>query len=89
MRFFWLAATMILAPSAMAADKSIRLWNLAAKAVTSFYFKPTAARRSAPINALARFLIRWNHLIKKNSRQFKNLEHVLVGKAGPLFRDML
>jgi hypothetical protein len=38
---------------------------------------------------LARFPIRWNHLIEKNSRQFKNLEHVLVGKAGPLFRDML
>jgi hypothetical protein len=40
-------------------------------------------------DALARFPIRWHHLIEKNSRQFKNLEHVLVGKAGPLFRDML
>jgi hypothetical protein len=44
---------------------------------------------SQGIEPLARFPIRWNHLIEKNSRQFKNLEHVLVGKAGPLFRDML
>jgi hypothetical protein len=42
-----------------------------------------------PHPGLARFPIRWSHLIEKNSRQFKNLEHVLGGKAGPLFRDML
>jgi hypothetical protein len=48
-----------------------------------------APHRIAATALLARFPIRWNHLIEKNSRQFKNLEHVLVGKAGPLFRDML
>jgi hypothetical protein len=31
---------------------------------------------------LARIPIRWNRLIAKNTRQFKKLEHVLVGKAG-------
>jgi hypothetical protein len=33
--------------------------------------------------------IRWGHLIDENTRQFMNVEHVLVGKAGPLFRNML
>src|SRR5580693_875449 len=37
----------------------------------------------------ARIPIRWSHLIDENTRQFMNVEHVLVGKAGPLFRDML
>jgi hypothetical protein len=37
----------------------------------------------------ARIPIRWGHLIDENTRQFMNVEHVLVGKAGPLFRNML
>ena len=38
---------------------------------------------------LARIPIRWSHLIDENTRQFMNVEHILVGKVGPLFRNML
>ncbi len=38
--------------------------------------------------ALERFPIRWNHLIKKESLGFKELEHVLIEKVEQLFRDM-
>ena len=34
MRFFWFAATLILAQSAIAAEKPIRFWNLTSKTVT-------------------------------------------------------
>jgi hypothetical protein len=59
--------------------------------ITSFVAKNRCPlfRDKPKTSRLARFPIRWSHLIEKNSRQFKNLEHVLVGKAGPLFRDML
>ncbi len=43
MRFFWLAATMILMPAAMAAEKPIRFWNLTAKAVTRLYLAPAGS----------------------------------------------
>jgi hypothetical protein len=38
---------------------------------------------------LAGIPIGWNRLIEKNTRQLNMLEHVLVGKVDPLFRDML
>jgi hypothetical protein len=43
--------------------------------------------RGAP--RLERFPIRWNHLIEKESLRFKELEHVLIGIVGQLFRNML
>jgi hypothetical protein len=43
MRFFWLAATMILAQSAIAAEKPIRFWNLTAHTVTKFYLAPAGS----------------------------------------------
>jgi hypothetical protein len=55
----------------------------------------TTGARGAQIRAnplkswLARIPIRWNRLIEKNTRQLNMLEHVLVGKVDPLFRDML
>jgi hypothetical protein len=36
-----------------------------------------------------RFLIRWTHLIEKESLRFKELEHVLIEKVDQLFRNML
>jgi hypothetical protein len=36
-----------------------------------------------------RFPIRWNRLIENCSLRFKELEHVLIGKVGQLFRNML
>ena len=40
-------------------------------------------------HGLERFPIRWNHLIERESLKFKELEHVLIEKAGQLFRNML
>ena len=40
---------------------------------------PCRATRCA--NALERFPIRWNHLIEKESLNFKELEHVLIEKV--------
>jgi hypothetical protein len=48
MRFFLLAATMILAQSALAADKPIRFWNLTAKTVTSFALAPAGSDAFGP-----------------------------------------
>jgi hypothetical protein len=45
--------------------------------------------RAIKVASLARIPIRWSHLIDENTRQFMNVEHVLVGKVGPLFRNML
>ena len=38
---------------------------------------------------LERFPITWNHVIEKESLNFKELEHVLIEKVEQLFRDML
>ncbi|PZR84629.1 MAG: hypothetical protein DLM68_12335 [Hyphomicrobiales bacterium] len=38
---------------------------------------------------LERFPIRWNHLIEKDSLEFKELEHVLIEKFSQLFRNRL
>ena len=38
---------------------------------------------------LERLPITWNHVIEKESLNFKELEHVLVEKVVQLFRDML
>jgi len=46
----------------------------------------TPAQRGA---VLERFPIRWNHLIEKESLEFKELEHVLIEKVDQLFRNML
>jgi hypothetical protein len=54
----------------------------------NLYF--TAISSSEPMftsleNALERFPITWNHVIDKESLKFKELEHVLIEKAGQLF----
>jgi hypothetical protein len=36
-----------------------------------------------------RFPITWNHVIEKESLNFKELEHALIEKVEQLFRDML
>jgi hypothetical protein len=36
-----------------------------------------------------RFPIRWNHPTERESLRFKELEHVLIEKVPPLFRNML
>ncbi len=41
------------------------------------------------ISPLKRFPIAWNHVIEKESLNFKELEHVLIEKVVQLFRDML
>ncbi|MGH6796738.1 MAG: hypothetical protein ACREDD_09600 [Methylocella sp.] len=41
------------------------------------------------IGSLERFPITWNHVIEKESLNFKGLEHVLIEKVAQLFRDML
>jgi hypothetical protein len=38
---------------------------------------------------LERFPIRWNHLIKKQSLRFKELEHILMKKVAQLIRGVL
>jgi hypothetical protein len=48
MRFFLLAATMILAQSAHAADKPIRFWNLTAKTVTKLELAPAGSEAFGP-----------------------------------------
>jgi len=54
-----------------------------AEAVTDFL------RRLAAALNLGRFPIRWNHLIGKETLRFKELEHVLIEKAGRLFGNVL
>jgi hypothetical protein len=44
---------------------------------------------SSGVRAQARIPIGWNHPIDKNTRHFNKMEHVLIGKVDPLFRDML
>ena len=46
------------------------------------------SRRHAAFPALERFPIAWNHVIEKESLNFKELEHVLIEKAEQLFRAM-
>jgi hypothetical protein len=46
-------------------------------------------RACAVTSTLERFPIRSNHLIEKESLRFKELEHVLIEKAGQLFRSTL
>ncbi len=41
------------------------------------------------VRHLERFPIVWNHVIEKESLNFKELEHVLIEKVAQLFRDML
>ncbi len=38
--------------------------------------------------SLEQFPITWNHVIEKESLNFKELEHVLIEKVEQLFRDM-
>jgi hypothetical protein len=49
----------------------------------------TSQRWPWHIDALERFPIMWNHVIEKESLNFKELEHVLMEKVEQLFRDML
>jgi hypothetical protein len=44
---------------------------------------------SAAVGLLARIPLEWNHPRDKNTRGFNELEHVLIGKVDPLFRNML
>jgi hypothetical protein len=53
----------------------------------SAYFRGLAFDPPAP--GSERFPIRWNRLIENGSLRFKGLEHVLIGKVGQLFRNML
>jgi hypothetical protein len=39
--------------------------------------------------AVARISLGRNHPSDKNTHRFNTLEHVLIGKVDPLFRDML
>ena len=43
----------------------------------------------ACLQSLERLPITWNHVIERESLNFKELEHVLVEKVVQLFRDML
>ena len=48
MRFFWLAATLILTQSAGAAEKPIRFWNLTAGTVTKLEFAAAGSGSFGP-----------------------------------------
>jgi hypothetical protein len=47
------------------------------------------AAMALPHGCLRAFPIMWNHVIEKESLNFKELEHVLMEKVEQLFRDML
>ncbi len=45
--------------------------------------------RKDKVRALERLPYTWNHVIEKESLNFKELEHILIEKVEQLFRNML